>query len=481
MSETQLAKEVVIVGAGISGLAAAFELQERAKAAGVPLKLTILESRPRIGGAIWTEEIDGFLCEGGADSFITNKPWAVDLCHKLGLSDELMETDTTNRRSFVLRKGKLMPVPEGFVLMAPNRAWPVLATPILSWKAKLRLMLEPFIPRRQPGGEDESLASFVKRRLGSEVLERLVQPLVGGIYTANPNELSLRSTMPQFIEMEAKHGSLLRASLWPRKEKKSIDKSASGARYGLFLTLKGGMGRLLDKLAEVLPAGSIRLDSPVRRLCHDETGQKWKLELLSGESIIADGVILAAEAHASARLVDELDTTLARHLRSIPYASSAIALVGFDKSQISHPLNGFGMVVPASENRRVLAISFTSVKLPSRAPAGKVLLRVFVGGAMQPELYDLPDEEIKKIVLEETADMLGTSGPPSLYRLARHGRAMPQYTLGHQDRVRQIEEQLAHHHGLVIASNALSGVGVPDCVRTARLAVQKLASQLKIN
>ncbi|MFM7130892.1 MAG: protoporphyrinogen oxidase, partial [bacterium] len=198
MSQAHTNRNVVVVGAGISGLVAAYELLQKAKKAGLGLNITLFEGRSRIGGAFWTDHVDGFVCEGGADSFITNKPWALQLCHRLGLADELMGTDETFRRSFVLRKGRLMPVPEGFVLMAPSRAWPVLATPILSWKAKLRLMIEPLVPRRREPG-DESLASFVRRRLGNEVLERLVQPLVGGIYTANPDELSLQSTMPQFI------------------------------------------------------------------------------------------------------------------------------------------------------------------------------------------------------------------------------------------------------------------------------------------
>lgn len=475
MSQPLLSKDVVVIGAGISGLAAAYELQQKAKLAGFRLNVTVLESRSRIGGAFWTDHVDGFVCEGGADSFITNKPWALQLCHRLGLANELMGTDETFRRSFVLRKGRLMPVPEGFVLMAPNRAWPVLATPILSWKAKLRMMLEPFVPRRRETG-DESLASFVRRRLGSEVLERLVQPLVGGIYTANPDELSLQSTMPQFIEMEQQHGSLLRASLFNRSGKKEIDKASSGARYGLFVTLKNGMGRLAEKLAAELPAGSVRLNTAVSGLSRDQQTGKWQVELAGGERLSADGVVLATEAHASARLVEGFDSKLAGHLRSIPYASSAIALVGFDRSQVSHPLDGFGLVVPASENRRILAISFTSVKLPGRAPAGKVLLRVFVGGAMQADLYDLSDEEIRRIVLEETASILGTTGEPCLYQLARHTRAMPQYTLGHQARVKQIEQDMTRHPGLVLASNALYGVGVPDCVRTAQNAAEKLAN-----
>ena len=468
---------VVVIGAGISGLTTAYELQEAARSANKPLRLTILESRSRTGGAFWTEHIDGFTCEGGADSFITNKPWALQLCHRLGLAGELMGTDNRHRRSFVLRHGKLLPVPEGFVLMAPSRAWPVLASPILSWKGKLRMMMEPFIPRGDASA-DESLASFVRRRLGNEALERLVQPLVGGIYTADPNDLSLRSTMPQVIEMEQKHGSLLRASLFKRKRGEDVEKASSGARYGLFATLKGGMGRLLDALEKALPPGTIQLNSSVRRVQKSIDGKHWTVDLLDGPSLQADAVVMAAEAHAAARLLDEQDEELARQLRGIPYASSAIALVGYDRSQIKHPLDGFGVVMPAIENRKTLAISFTSVKLPDRAPEGKVLLRVFVGGATQPELFDLPDDEIRTIVINELQDVLGAHGDPCLYRLARHTRAMPQYTLGHQGRVAQIAARVQTHPGLAIASNALYGVGVPDCVHTGQLAANELARQL---
>ncbi len=475
---TQTEKHVVIIGAGLSGLTAAYELQEAAKKAGQPLRLTLLESRSRIGGAIWTEKIDGFLCEGGADSFITNKPWGMQLCHRLGLGGELIGTDQRNRRSFVLRKGQILAVPEGFVLMAPSRMWPILTSPILSWKAKLRIVLEPFIPRGD-ASLDESLASFVRRRLGNETLERLVQPLVGGIYTADPNDLSLRATMPQFIEMEQKHGSLLRGSLFKRRSGNDIEKSSSGARYGLFATLKAGMGRLIEALGESLPKGTIQLNSAVRRVQKGADGQGWTIDLLNGPQISADGLVMATETHASARLMDEFDPELARLLRSIPYASSAIALVGFDRDKIKHPLNGFGLVIPTTENRKTLAISFTSVKLPDRAPEGKVLLRVFVGGATQPELFDLPDEEIEKIALTEVRELLGAEGPPCLYRLARHARAMPQYTIGHQDRVRQISDRVATHNRLVIASNAISGVGIPDCIRTGQLAAQRLLEQLE--
>jgi len=463
-------RRVVIVGAGLSGLTAAYELQEQAKAAGVPLQLTVLESRSRIGGAIWTEQIDGFLCEGGADSFITNKPWALELCKRLGLGDSIIGTDDKHRRSFVLRKGELLPVPDGFVLMAPNRVWPILTSPILSWKGKLRLMLEPFMPRGDANA-DESLASFVRRRLGGEALERLVQPLVGGIYTADPKELSLKSTMPQFVEMEQKYGSLLRASLFRRRSGNDIEKHSSGARYGLFATLREGMGKLPETLAEALPRGTIRLSTPVRRVVRDRSGQaRWCVDLLSGEQILADAVVVSTEAHAAARLMDEQDAELATLLRSIPYASSAIALVGYHRSDIRHPLDGFGVVHPAIENRKTLAISFTSVKLPSRAPKGKVLLRVFVGGATQPELFDLSDEAIERIVLDEVRELLGAEAPPVLYRLARHARAMPQYTIGHADRVRRIGERIDTHEGLALASNALGGVGVPDVVRTAQIA-----------
>ena len=467
---------VVVIGGGLSGLTAAHRLVSAPGDSGrrAP-EVVLLEASDRVGGSIWTERRDGFLLEGGADSFITNKPWAVDLCRELGLAPRLIGTDSQHRRSFVVHRGRLTPVPEGFVLMAPSKLLPVLTSPLLSIRGKLRLLMDLVLPRRDEE-TDESLAAFVRRRFGREALDRLVQPLVGGIYTADPNDLSLRATLPQFLEMERTDRSLILASR--RRVKSDRRENASGARYGLFVTPEAGMGTLIDALSSALPPGVVRRNSPVRRLARPEVGRPWRVELLDGSAIDASAVVVAVEAHAAARLFDPLDPALALQLRAIPYASSLIASVAYRRDAIAHPLDGFGAVVPAAEEREILAVSFSSVKFPRRAPEGTVLMRVFLGGATQPELFDLDDEDVAMIVRRELGELLGARGEPLLLEVARHPRAMPQYTLGHLDRVAEVRRLSARHPGLALAGNAYDGVGIPDCVRSARQAADGLLAAL---
>ena len=464
---------VVVVGGGLTGLAAAHRLVSRASAARRPIEVVVLEAKGRIGGSIWTDRADGFVIEGGADSFITNKPWALDLCHELGLGDQIIGTDDRNRRSFVVKGGKLLPVPEGFVLMAPGRLLPLLASPILSVRGKLRMLMDLVLPRKADDS-DESLAAFVRRRLGREALDRLVQPLVGGIYTAEPAELSLKATLPQFPAMEREHGSLIRAAIRQARKAKAGERMASGARYGLFASLADGMDTLPNALAAALPPRAIRTGAAVRRISRPDPGKPWRVELLDGPPIDAGGVILTTEAHASARLIDGLDPELALQLRSIPYASSAIVTVAYRRDQVAHPLDGFGAVVPSIEGRSILAVSFLNVKFPRRAPAGTALMRAFVGGATQPGLFDLEDEELMTLVRGELSTLLGASGEPILIGVARHSRAMPQYTLGHLDRVAAIRQRAARHSRLILAGNAFGGVGIPDCVRSGQDAASAL-------
>ena len=472
---------IVVIGAGLTGLSAAHRLVGSiAKPRSRPAtEVLLLEAGDRLGGAIWTDRRDGFTLEGGADSFITNKPWGVELCRELGLADRLIGTDSQHRRSFVVHRGRLVPVPEGFVLMAPSRLLPVLTSPILSIRGKARLLLDLVLPRRDEE-TDESLAAFVRRRLGRETLDRLVQPLVGGIYTADPNELSLRATLPQFLEMERTAGSLIRAARRQAKAARGEDRrdQASGARYGLFVTPDEGMDTLIRALVDSLPMGVARRNCPVRRLARPDPRGPWRVELLDGSAIEADAVLVSVEAHAAARLMDRLDPALAGQLRAIPYASSTIANVAYRRDAIAHPLDGFGAVVPIVEGREILAVSFTSVKFPRRAPEGTVLMRVFLGGATQPQLADLDDAEVAAIVRRELGDLLGARGEPLFLEVARHSRAMPQYTLGHLDRVAEIRRLAGRHPGLALAGNAYDGVGIPDCIRSARQAADSLLAAL---
>lgn len=472
-------ERVVVIGGGLSGLAVAHRLRELAKDARRPLEVVVLEAKDRLGGVIWTDHRDGFTLEGGPDSFITNKPWALDLCRRLNLDDQIIETDPSHRRSFVIHKGRPTPVPEGFALMAPNRLMPILASPILTIRGKLRVLAEALIPRRR-GDADESLASFVRRRLGREALDRLVQPLVGGIYTGDPDNLSIKATLPHFLEMERQYGGLIRGSLRKRAGEKVRrgEKEASGARYGMFVSLADGMGTLPRALAATLPPASLRTGAVVRRVSRTPGGRGWLVEPLNGPPIEAKAVVATTEAHAAARMLDAVDPTLALQLRAIPYASSIIVNIAYRRDQIQHPLDGFGLVAPAIETRSILAASFLNVKFPQRAPVGTALLRVFIGGATQPELFDLGDAEILEIATRELDNLLGVQGEPILTRIDRHARSMPQYTLGHLDRVEAIRRQAARHPNLFLTGIAFDGVGVPDCVRAAEAAAEAVLASL---
>jgi len=470
---------VVVIGGGLSGLAAAYRIHERSLTLRRPIELLVLEAKDRVGGVIGTTRLDGFTLEEGPDSFITNKPWGLELCQRLGLGDQVIETDPSHRRSFVVRNGRLAPVPEGFVLMAPSRLLPVLTSPILSWGGKLRLLMDLIIPRRDEETE-ESLAAFVRRRLGREALDRLVQPLVAGIYTADPNDLSLKATLPQFLAMEREHGSLIRGARRASRGRGSLDmeEQASGARYGQFITLAEGMDTLPRALADALPRGCIRVGTAVRRISRNAPVSPWLVELLDGPSIEADSVVLSTEAHAAARLLDSADPALALQLRAIPYASSIIVNIAYQRDQITHPLDGFGAVVPAIEGRPILAVAFLSVKFPNRAPAGTVLLRAFIGGATRPDQLDLDDDALSALVQRELGELIGASGEPLFVRIGRHPRSMPQYNLGHLERVAAIRRHLSKHGGLYLTGIAYDGVGIPDCVHAAELTADALLDAL---
>jgi oxygen-dependent protoporphyrinogen oxidase len=444
-----------------------------------PIELVVLEAKDRLGGVIGTSRFDGFTVEEGPDSFITNKPWGLELCRRLGLGDLVIETDASHRRSFVVRNGRLAPVPEGFVLLAPTRLVPILTSPVLSWRGKLRLLMDLVIPRRDDDTE-ESLAAFVRRRLGREALDRLVQPLVAGIYTADANDLSLKATLPQFLAMEREHRSLIRGARRAARDKGAFDpeQQASGARYGLFITLADGMDTLPRALAAALPSGAIRTQTAVRRISRNAPVSPWLIELLDGPPIEAHGVVLSTEAHAAARVLDSADPALALQLRAIPYASSIIVNIAYRRDQITHPLDGFGAVVPAIEGRPILAVAFSSVKFPNRAPSGTALLRVFVGGATRSDQIDLDDDAITALVRHELGELIGASGEPLFVRIGRHPRSMPQYNLGHLDRVVSIRRHLSKHPGLCLTGIAYDGVGIPDCVHAAELTADALLDAL---
>jgi protoporphyrinogen/coproporphyrinogen III oxidase len=462
--------KLVVVGGGITGLAAAHRAVELAGERGLSLDLTLLEAGDRLGGTIASERRDGFLVECGPDSFLSEKPWALALCRRLGLEDRLVRTDDRFRRTFVVWGGALHPLPEGFQLLAPTRLGPLLASRLFTWPGKLRMALDLVLPR---GGEtDESLGAFVRRRLGREALERVAQPLVAGIYTADPDDLSLSATMPRFKELERRERSVILAMWRAARRAPTEAAGASGARWSLFVTLADGMEELVRALGARLPAGSVRLKARVTDVARADGA--WRVATQDGDVLAADGVILTPEAHQSARLLRYLDPSLALLLEGIPYASSATVTLAYRRAAIRHPLDGFGFVVPHAEERPIIAGTFSSVKYPGRAPEGHVLLRVFLGGALREAVLDQDDERLAEIAREQLRDLLGVGEAPLWTRIARYRKAMPQYHVGHLARVETIELALARHPGLALAGGAYRGVGIADCVRSGEDAARGL-------
>jgi protoporphyrinogen/coproporphyrinogen III oxidase len=488
-------RRIAIIGGGISGLAAAHRLLELQPQA----QVVLFEATDRLGGVLKTEQRDGYIVEHAADMFITDPPWAVELCRRIGLADKLISTNDRHRQAFVVHRGRLIPVPEGFTLLQPARARPVLKTPLLSWRGKLRLGMEYFVPRRrahksasstsqQPNAnsglstttiDDESLASFARRRLGREAYERLVQPLVAGIYTADPERLSLAATLPRFLEMEQEYRSLIRAA-WeqrkarPRMKAALAQREEAGIRYGMFMAPRRGMTNLVDSLAAKLTGVEIRLRTPVARVERSPDGRWQIITSAAAPPESFDALVIAAPAPAAAELLSNVDRDLTRELRHIEYAGSAVVCITYPRSQIEHRLDGFGFVVPAVERRRIIATSFASVKFAGRAPDDRVLFRVFVGGALQPELLKLSDDQLQRLVREELAELLGARGEPDFAIVARWSGVMPQYHVGHIDRVARIESRVEKLPGLQLAGNAYHGVGIPHCIHSGERAAERL-------
>lgn len=474
-------KRVVVIGGGISGLAAAHRLIEKSAHVKTPPEVLLLEASTRLGGVIRTARSDGFLLEAGPDSFISEKPAALELIKRIGLSSRLIETNSAHRRSFIVRQGRLHAVPEGFQLLAPTRFWPFLTTGIFSWKAKARMALDLVLPRRKSlnGQEDESLAQFVRRRLGREALERMAQPMVGGIYTADPEKLSLAATMPRFLEMERVDKSLIRAMWKRRREGRAAEtKGVSGARYSLFLSFDEGMQVLIEAISARLKDVTFRLSTKVSALTFDAATKRWRVRIGAEESITADAICLALPSYISAQLLRETDANLADELEAIPYASTATINLAYKRSDIPHALDGFGFVVPYIEQRALLACSFSSVKFAGRAPQGHALLRAFVGGALQPEMFELDEENMIEAVRRDLRQLLGIEQMPIFAHVEKWERSMAQYHLGHLARVGRIKERLAAFPGLQLSGNAYNGAGIPDCIHSGEMAADEISHSI---
>lgn len=457
---------IVVGGGGIAGLAAAYRLQTAAD-----VEPILVEAEPRLGGKILTERVDGFLVEGGPDSFLASKPRALELCRELEIADQLVGTNEATRRTYVLWQGRLYEMPEGLTGLIPSRLEPMLASDLFSAEGKNRLAQEPDIAPRLPDG-DESLASFVERRFGREVYDRLVEPVMAGIYAGDGERLSLAATFPQLRELELEHGSLLKAM---QVSSSRAEPQPAGLRG--FLTPRRGMAEIVTALARRLRSTRVSTGTPAAAL--KESGAGYTVRLTGGEEISARAVILATPAFAAAELLWPIDGELAETLGEIEYVSTATVSLAFRLEDVPSPLDGHGYVVPRVEDRPILACSWTSNKFPDRAPLDSVLLRLFIGRKGQESVLDRPDDELVAIAMAELDDVFRVQAKPVFRRVYRWPQAMPQYELGHLDRLAKVQTLLRDHPGIFLAGNAYRGIGIPDCIQSGEAAAESALASLR--
>lgn len=468
-----MSQRVVIVGGGIAGLATAYALQKEAAARGLEVILTLIERDARVGGKIVTDTPGGFVIEGGPDSFITQKPWALQLCRELGLEDRLIGTNDAHRAVYVLRGGKLRKMPDGMLLIVPTRFMPFVTSDLLSWRGKLRMGMDLFIKARRDDA-DESLGDFIRRRLGQEALDVLAEPMMAGIHVSDPETLSLQATFPRFIEIERRYGSLTRGMIAARRASAPRANGDGAGNTTAFMTLQRGLQELIGALEQALDANIQRATS-VTRLAISSSGS-YQLRLSNGSLLEADAVVLATPAYVSAELLRDTAPEIAPKLDAIRYVSTATVSLGYDAADFGRPVDGFGFVVPRNEPTRLLACTWTSTKFPQRAAPGTVLLRAFVGGPHREELVTLDDEEMIRMVRAELQAIMGVRAAPTVARVFRWNRANPQYDVGHLDRVGEIEALCPA--GLYLTGSAYRGVGIPDCVQQGQETAAAVARYL---
>ena len=447
---------VTIIGGGIAGLAAAYELQQRR------ITVRVLEAAPRVGGVIRTERYDGWVIDGGPDALLIQKPAAVALCRELGLGDSLVST-LQPRTAYVLRDGRLRPIGEGSFLGFPVGFGSLVRSPLFSWSGKLRMAGEVFVPRRE--AEDESIASFVRRRFGDEAVDYLAEPLLAGIHAGDAERLSMRALFPRLLDAERQSGSVLRSL-------RALHVAPSPR--GAFVSLPGGTGQLVEALASALQPGTVTTGA---RATEISRGATYTIRSDAG-TVEARAVILAVPAYTAASLLRAFDTTLGGLCDGIAYASTATVALGYRREQIRHPLNGSGFVVPRVEPCPLLAATWVTSKWPGRAPEGHALIRGFLGGGRDPHRFERSDEDLIGIAREVLADILDIEGEPVIARLFRFPRQSPQYEVGHLRRVASIEQRVASVPGMFLAGSGFRAIGIPDCIADGRDAAGRAAAFL---
>jgi oxygen-dependent protoporphyrinogen oxidase len=470
-------RRVAVVGGGISGLTAAYTLAQ-ARELGVPVSELLIEADNRLGGVVRTDHLEGFVLEGGPDSFISEKPEAAALCHELGLGDLLIGSNDDERQTYILHKGRLVPLPEGLMLLTPTRIRPFLKSPLIPLFSKVMVATEWFVTPTKPRDYDESIATFVRRHFGKAMLENIVDPLLAGVYGGEAKSLSVESVLPRFREMENQYGSLIRGAMATTRKMK---KGAKSNEYGessvnsLFVTLRNGLGDLTKALESRLDASRIHLGQRVVSI--ERTKHHWKspykIRCEGNQAYEADAIILALPVHACATFFPTLPEDLADAFRAIPYSSAITVNLGFDEEVAAALPPGFGFLVPRKERSRLLACTFVHRKFPNRAPRGKALLRCFLGGTRDPEVMNLSNNEIIPLVRQELRNILGLEVAPLFSLISRWPSAMAQYTVGHEDHIMRITNLLEKYPRLYLAGNAYSGIGLSDCIRTGRGAAQQ--------
>ena len=469
--------KIVIIGGGIAGLAAAVHLKSGAKAYDKTVDLVLLEKSNRIGGKFLTEKHDRFLIEGGPDSFLPEKVWSVNLARHMGLGQEMLPSNDQFKGTFIYSRKRLHALPEGVMLMVPTSFWPMAKSNLISWPGKIRMGMEVFVPKRKYP-EDESLASFVTRRLGRECLEKIAEPLVAGIHTSNPDNMSVLATFPRFVDMERKSGSLIMGMIASMKKRPHATLSGPPPKPGApkmtyFMSFKNGMQTLSQACDDYLGKDLIRTNASVKAIEPKKNGYAVVLE--SGETLEADHVIIASAAYDTAGMVQGFDATLAEQLNRIEWSSSATVSIAFRKEDVKVPLNGFGFIVPKAEGRRINAATYSSIKWSYRAPDDHVLVRAFVGGGHHEELvHDLDDDGMVAMVKEEFDAVLGLTADAKFSRVYRWYKGMPKYTVGHLERIAQLDRTLSVHPGLHLVGCSYKGIGIGDCVHEAQVAAEKI-------
>jgi oxygen-dependent protoporphyrinogen oxidase len=441
-------------------------LHEIARDRGASIRVRLLEASDRLGGNIQTERIGDYLLEGGPDQFVRHKPAVLELIRRLGLDDQLLPVDARSGAPQVVRRGRPVPLPPGCTMLGPPRLLPLWRSPFLSWWGKARISCEPLIAPRKGAPQDESLRSFVTRRFGREPFDRIFEPIIAGIFTADADELSLDMTLPQFLQLERQHGSIVKAL---RRRYAGGAERQPPARTGACMSLKEGLGQLVRRLASRLPPDWVRTATRVERATLDARTARWRLEIAGREELEADALILACPSHVSSRLLG-WDAPLARDLARLEYASCATVNLAYPAAAVGRPLDGFGFFVGRSERLPILACSHVSVKYPDRVPRNRVLLRAFLGGARDPELLDRDDDALVALAHRTLAGLLHIQAEPLFHRIHRFPASMPQYPVGYRTVMQAIVERSRRHPGLALCGGVLGAVGLPDCVASAEAA-----------